>query len=198
MTFLFHVGRQWRGVADVPRSAVSSMLQTRITVILFTLGVCWANAAENAGEPDFARFPNTPAFRNVLAGQTNAAQYFKNVLAISAFCGNDLTVAKYVVTESGEQHDCRLVYYDVEASMISARGCRSNLLSEAKLKLLRAAISELPHENQAPPISRLVIVSFRDGTNWTTQTYDGDRLSKAMCDIYDVVGERYVTKRKRQ
>ena len=36
------------------------------------------------------------------------------------------------------------------------------------------------------------------GTNWTTQTYDGERLPKAMRDIYDIIGERYVSKGKRQ
>ena len=63
-------------------------------------------------------------------------------------------------------------------------------LSDTNLTSLRAAIRELPAESVLPPIERLVIVSFRDGTNWVTRSYDDDALPKPMRRIYDIIGEQ--------
>jgi hypothetical protein len=63
---------------------------------------------------------------------------------------------------------------------------RGGQLSETDLKTLRAAMRDLPPESVSPPIERLVIVSFRDGTNWVTRSYDTGNLPKSMCPIYDI------------
>jgi len=37
---------------------------------------------------------------------------------------------------------------------------------------------------------RLVVVSFAEGTNWITQSYDNQKLPQAMRKICDIIGER--------
>ena len=73
---------------------------------------------------------------------------------------------------------------DVRASldMISLFGplkCHSTpeQLSETDLTSLRSAIHDLPAESVSPPIERLIIVSFREGTNWVTRSYRFDLAS---------------------
>jgi hypothetical protein len=51
-------------------------------------------------------------------------------------------------------------------------------LPEAQLKALLSAIRVLPPTNALPPIDDLVIVSFRQGTNWITRTYNKRNLPK--------------------
>ena len=64
-------------------------------------------------------------------------------------------------------------------------------LPEAQLKALPSAIRELPPTNALPSIDDLVIVSFRQGTNWITRTYDKrnlpkpvERISQIRTDLY--------------
>jgi hypothetical protein len=71
---------------------------------------------------------------------------------------------------------------------------RSTQLSARGLNSLRSAISERPSHSQLPPIGRLVVINFSDGTNWITRSYDSQSLPNAVRKIYDVIGETLETK----
>ena len=111
-----------------------------------------------------------------------------DLLAISAFPHGGVYAIEYSVTEGGQEYDCRDVYnWAIQADQWKQ-------LSETNLTALRSAIRELPAASVSPPIERLVIVSFRDSTNWVTRSYDSSTLPKPMRQIYDIVGERFESK----
>jgi hypothetical protein len=145
-----------------------------------------AKAQEQSPTPDFSNFPQTESFRAFLRSQTNAAEHLQrgDLVAISAFPKGDGIALQYVVTEEGQESDTRNVF------SWARQASHWRQLSEAELNNLRSAIHELPVESKSPPVERLVIVSFREGTNWLTRSYDRDALPKSMRQIYDVIGER--------
>ena len=120
-----------------------------------------------------------------------AKDWGKDLLAISAFPNGGVFAIQYVVAASGKERDYRSVYH------WATQNLRTQQLSELDLKRLQAAIHELPSESMSPPINRLVIVSFREGTNWITSSYDTDTLPKPMRRIYDIIGERFESKQER-
>jgi hypothetical protein len=151
----------------------------------------YAPAADTPAAPDFSSYPQTAAFLYFTRGHANASWHLHqrtNLLAISAFHRGDDCALQYFVTESGQESDYRDVYdWAKQAS-------QRKQLSETNLTGLRAALRDLPPQNLSPPIERLVIVSFRDGTNWVTRSYDSIALPKAMRQIYEIVGERFESK----
>ena len=161
--------------------------------ILIVLVLESAHAADKVAPPDFSSYPQTESFRYYLSFQTNVTLNLQhtNLLAISAFPSDDRFAIEYSITESGQEYDCRDVYdWAIQADQWKQ-------LSETNLAALHSAIGELPAESVSPPIERLVIVSFRDGTNWVTRSYDSDSLPKPMRQIYEIVGERFESKQNR-
>jgi len=162
------------------------MLQCCV-ILLMSLGAATgspssleAPAQAQSPAPDFSNYPQTESFRFYLRSQTNAAEHLQraNLLAISAFPMGDRFALQYVVTEAGRESDHRQVYnWAIQAS-------HWRQLSEADLNNLRSAIRELPVESWSPPVERLVIVSFREGTNWVTRSYDSAALPKSMRTIH--------------
>jgi len=164
-----------------------------ILAILFMLALEPAYAADKVALPDFSSYPQTSSFSAYLSFHTNAAWNLQhtNLLAISAFPQGGAFAIEYSVTDGGSEYDCRNVYnWALQAE-------HSKQLSETNLTTLRSAIRELPAASVSPPIDRLVIVSFRDGTNWVTRSYDSGSLPKPMRRIYDIIGERFETKQTR-
>ena len=169
------------------------MIQRCVIVLIF-LGAAAGSpssldppARAQSPAPDFSNYPQTESFGFYLRSQTNAAEHLQraDLLAISAFPRGDRYALQYVVTEAGQESDVRNVYsWALQAS-------HWRPLSEAELNNLRSAINELPVESKSPPVERLVIVSFREGTNWVTRSYDSDALPKSMRQIYDIIGERF-------
>jgi hypothetical protein len=167
-------------------------LLTRITTAAFILLTVAAVGAGEATAPDFSSYPQTDSFRHFLSGHTNATWHLQrtNLLALSAFPSGDRFALQYFVAENGQESDYRDVYnWAIQAS-------HWKQLSEEDLTNLRSALRELPAASTSPPIERLVIVSFRKGTNWVTRSYDCATLPKAMRQIYEIVGERSETKDK--
>ena len=151
-----------------------------------------ARAGEKSVAPDFSRYPQTESFRHYLS-ITNAVWMLQhtNLLAISAFPNGSVYALQYFVTETGQEYDCRNVYnWAIQAS-------NRKQLSEPELTSLRSAIRELPAGSVSPPIERLVVVSFRAGTNWVTRSYESTAPPQSMRQIYDIVGERFESKEKR-
>ena len=143
-------------------------------------------SAASMAAPDFSKYPKTQAFRHYLHSNTNAARHrqHSDLLAISAFPSGDSFALQYSVTESGYESDYQFIY------SWSARGVKSKQLSETNLTALKTAINQLPVNCASPPTERLVLVSFLDGTNWITRSYDGAALPAPMIQIYEIVGER--------
>ena len=168
-------------------------MHPRCTIFVLALGLLSAPAAEKVAAPDLSRYPQTDAFLAHTSGHTNSAANLAetNLLAISAFFrANDRTCLHYSVSESGYARNSRYVYrWSIQAT-------HEKQLTDAELKSLRSALRELPTESVSPPLERLLIISFRDSTNWVMRSYDRGALPTAMRQIYDIIGERFETKRK--
>ena len=180
-----------RRLAPVADLALASLAMRKILVILWVFAFASLRAEDKAAAPDFSKYPQTESFRYYLSGHTNAAWQLQrtNLLIISAFPGGDRHALQYFVTESGQEGDYRNVY------KWAIQALHSNQLSETNLASLRLAIRDLPAASTSPPIERLVIVSFREGTNWVTRSYDSGTLPKSMRQIYDIIGERFESRK---
>jgi hypothetical protein len=163
-----------------------------VIVIMLILALESPCAQRDPEAPNFSIYSQSESFRYHLRSQTDAAAHLRdsNLMAISAFPSGDRFALRYVVTESGQEVDYREVYN--WASQASHR----RQLSEIELGSLRAALKELPLESESPPIERLVIVSFREGDNWVTRSYDSAMLPNPMQRIYDIIGERFESTRR--
>ncbi len=162
-----------------------------IFVILSILALESVRGGDNGVVPDFSSYPQTPAFKDYLLTNTNAALHLgqKNLLVISEFptAGRGAAL-EYFVSESGKarsQWDC----FDW-----AIQGTQRKQLSETNLASLRAAIRALPAQSVAPPLERLIIVSFREGSNWITRSFDTATLPEPMRQIYRIIGERRRTR----
>ena len=161
--------------------------------ILLMFAIESLHAADKASAPDFSKYPQTASFVACTRGHTNAAWHLHqrtNLLAITAYPAGGRCAHQYFVTESGRESDHPNVYSFLQ-------GSHSKQLSNTNLTSLRAAIRELPAESVLPPIERLVIVSFREGTNWVTRSYDDEALPKPMRQIYDIIGGQSESKNER-
>ena len=162
--------------------------------ILLMFAIEWVHAADKVSVPDFSKYPQTVSFVACTRWHTNAAWHLHqrtNLLAITAYPAGGRCAYRHIVTESGQESDQRNFYNPV------IQTSHRKQLSDTNLTSLRAAIRELPAESVLPPIERLVIVSFRDGTNWVTRSYDDDALPKPMRQIYDIIGEQSESKNER-
>lgn len=166
-------------------------MQAVITILLFLVfAMRCARAGDASPAPDFSQYPQTDAFRSFISSQTNANLNLiqrTNLLTIVSFYNGDRIGLEYSVTETGQESDVRLVYD------WAAQASHWKQLSENQLKDLRSTIKELPSQSVLPPVERLVVVSFKDGTNWITRAYDQTNLPPAMHKVYGLVGERFET-----
>ena len=155
--------------------------------------------------PDLSGYPQTYSFRHYVSVHTNAVLkdpylagswdlQHTNLLVISAFPDGDRYAVEYFVTESGLESDRRRAEGVLDGAIQSPHWKQ---LSETNLTNLRLAIRQVPENSVPPPIERLVIVSFREGTNWITRSYDSAALPKPMRQIYDIIGERFESKKEK-
>ena len=136
--------------------------------------------------PDFSRHPQTEAFKYFVEWQTNAEWHREqtNLLAITAFDGNDRSAWQYWVNGDGLEGDV-LTQYDWAHKALGQKQLSATAMNE-----LRAALGQLPSANATPPIERLAIVSWRQGTNWLTTSYDREALPAGMRKIHELIGDR--------
>jgi hypothetical protein len=157
-------------------------------IILFlALAIKITRADDTTLPPDFSKYPQTDAFKAFISNQTNAVGNLArtNLLTMVCFLGSDKVGLEYTVNENGQESDVRDVYnWAYQAS-------HWKQLSDDQIKDLHSAIKALPTKNVLPPIRQLVVVSFKDSTNWITRSYDQTNLPTAMRKIYDIVGERF-------
>jgi hypothetical protein len=153
------------------------------TILLFALAVQIACADDKTSAPDFSQYQHADNFRQIVSVQTNVVWQLNqqtNILAITDFdYGNDRVVDQYFVSENGKGYSWRWV-----PNWAHQPGKKiKQLFSEADLTNLESAVKEFPSQNSTPPVERLVIVSFKSGTNWITRTYDRQSLPKAMLNV---------------
>jgi hypothetical protein len=161
--------------------------------LIFAILCCFALAPAWAADPitpDFSGYPQTLAVRTYVASHTNAAWHAGRIFAMTEFIDGGRIGRKYEVNGAGQQADeqCSVPIPQTFGYTIHAP------LPEAQLKALHSAISELPPTNAMPPINDLLIVSFLQGTNWITRTYDRRSLSKAMEQIFQIRTNLYLGK----
>jgi hypothetical protein len=180
------VGCIWGGAPLSPNAANFDV--RLILVILFCFPLTRARAGDTPTSPDFSSYPQDYEFRLFLSAQTNGAWHLGrgNLLAIAEFPTGVDSARESYVTESGKE------YHRIVDFGFAVKASGSKQLSEADLRTLRSAIRDLPATNASPPIARLIIVSFHQGTNWITRTYDSGRLPQAMRQIQGAIGERWV------
>lgn len=157
-----------------------------IFVILFVLAFESVRADDKLAAPDFLKYPQSAAFQYCIGSHTNAAWNLQrtNLLMITESPEGGRCAIQYFVTESGNERAHANVYD------MPNQASKGRQISETNLRTLRSAILQLPAENMSPPVERLVIVSFRAGTNWITRSYDYDALPEPMRRIYDIVRDR--------
>ncbi len=137
--------------------------------------------------PDFSPYWKTGFFSYFISGHTNSAAR-TNLLLMTAFFSGTVAL-QYVVKTNGMECDY--------AEVVPFRGCMAGhqkQLSDADLKRLREAIRKFPPYDRSPPIGNLMVVSFRRGTNWTTQSYRWDSPPLPVRDALDIIGERFETR----
>jgi hypothetical protein len=120
-------------------------------------------------------------FRVQLSWQTKATEHVERILATSEF--------GYPFPDTLESYLSAYQYEIIgrqEMRLISYSPSTSDELSETQLAAVIAAIGELPHTNALPPIEHLLLVSFQQGTNWVTHSYDRRAPPKAMEKIFQV------------
>jgi hypothetical protein len=156
-------------------------------ILLFALTVQLVRADDKISAPDFSNYSQTEAFRFFIGAQTNASLNLQhsNMLTMVSFMGGDRVGLMYSVNELGQEFDVRFVYD------WAAQASHSKQLTNDQIKDLRSAIKELPAKSILPPIGQLVVVSFKENTNWVTRSYDQTNLPTAMQKIYDIIGERF-------
>jgi hypothetical protein len=158
-----------------------------LVVGLFT--ACTHLQLESITLTDFSKYPQTAAFCHFLNVQTNAFLHTQesDLLAITSFHRRDDVALCYLVKLNGYDYDVRSCYDWAE------QADHEKQLSRADMKRLRVAIGELPATYATPPIERLLLVSFRQGTNWLTRSYDRMAAPEAMLKIYAIIEERFET-----
>jgi hypothetical protein len=152
-----------------------------ILSILFAASLVPVKASDGAA-PDFSNYPHTQWFTSHVYWQTNALAHLpeKRLLWLTEFpCGDGSAFQSYVA-ESGREY---MGLY----TELATYGGHYRELSTNQLQALRSALRELPSTNASPPIESLVVLSFREGTNWITRTYDTDALPKPMGQIYRIM-----------
>jgi hypothetical protein len=161
-------------------------------VLLFSGGLAPALTGDQPTPPDMSSYPQTEAFRRYVDGQTNGAPHVQHLLAISEFSHAGLVADRYELTEHGTQLYESMTIRPEGPIFGTGSGPISPKLTETQLKAVASAIYELTPTNALPPIDELVLVSFRQGTNWITHSYDKRSLPQAMRQIYDIRRRKWV------
>jgi hypothetical protein len=167
----------------------------RLVFVLFlSCGVAPALAGDPSKAPAMSTYPRSALFRNYVDGQMNGTQHVQHLLVISEFGDAGLTAKSYVLPKDGKQY-YRTVSLSPPAKLgppILEGGSQfTPSLDETELSAMASAIHEMPATNALPPVDDLVLVSFHQGTNWVTHSYDKRALPKVIGQIYVIRQDRF-------
>lgn len=148
-----------------------------------------ALASEREVNPDLSRYAKTEGFRWFLNCHTNVSDLDSRatLIRISVFWKDDQRARQYVVDRSGEESDARYISNSKTWGHELGGG---RTLSKQEFASLKRAIAKLPIESASPPINRLVLVTFNNGKDWVTRSYDKRALPSALRLIIHIVGEQ--------
>lgn len=136
------------------------------------LACAWAG--DEATAPEFSRYPQTDPFQVNLQRQTNAAVHTYHILAVCEFGSDVAWASRFEVGDHGAIRRLESGYFQFK------------IVSETELAAVVAAIPALPRTNTYPPLEHLFLVSFHEGTNWVTHSYDKRTPPKAMASIFEL------------
>jgi len=150
----------------------------------------------NAG-PDLSMYAQSEVFKEAMILHTNATWNLQqtNILVMSVFLA-PAVVQQIYVNQAGAKRERTWWTFNLRGDGNAA--FNATQLPEEKIQSLRAAINEIPTQNESPPIGRLVIVSFPNGPNWITRCYDSGALPKPMRRMGDLLGVTFETKARPQ
>jgi hypothetical protein len=155
------------------------------TVLLLALAVSCGRADDHSSGPDFSKYQQTSVLKTIVSVHNNIDWQLNqrsNILAVTDFAwGNAKIADEYFISVNGNGYSWCLTGEGHSGGKRIA-----SLHSAEALKRLTAAIDELPLKDSAPPVERLVVVSFKSGTNWVTHLYDRQSLPKAMLNICEI------------
>jgi hypothetical protein len=138
----------------------------------------------------WAKYPSTAALQAFRTGHHPPSRGTgpTPILVMTWFLNGDRVALSYRVDSSGYKSDSRIVHdWAVQAT-------RKKQLSRAELQALYAHLDQLPESAAPPPLSRLVVASFRRGGQWTTRCYDSAALPCPLKAVVQLLGERSETK----
>ena len=134
--------------------------------------------------PSFRKY-RSEAFVYWIGEQTNVARNFQdsNFLAMtSSLTPQGSAYYRYFVKLNGQ------IFQDENRYNWSTEDWRHGQLSDAQFATLTSAIRELPARFDTPPGERLLIVSFRDGSNWVTRSFDKKSPPPSLTNIFNLIG----------
>lgn len=151
-----------------------------VVLLCFTLTSMLAGDQEAA--PNFSRYGNGLLWES-MEMETESSDWHllwnSNVVVMSEFRRGGIVAVKWCVDDAGADKYVTFNILDMHSS--------NGHVSQPKLETLRAAIRGLPATNALPPIDDLLIVSFRQGTNRITRSYDKRAPSKSASQIHDLI-----------
>lgn len=130
-------------------------------------------------DPTFAMYWLAPHRHN---GGGLRHKKWEPLLALTTFHEN--CVLEYFTGPQGENYSHR----NTGMAMQNTQGKE---LKPQDITRLRGLFKELPATNAQPVLNRLVLLSYRDGTNWITRAFDNGDRPKPLQEIFQVIGERW-------
>jgi hypothetical protein len=160
-------------------------------VFALVTGLVSALAGGQQTAPAAPEDPQTEALRHYMDSQTNAAHNTNLMLVVSEFISTNAAV-RYSLTDHWQEHWRTIGFCSGGMQIESGNGPFHHKLREQHIQAMESAILELPSTNAVPPFDELVLVSFRQGTNWITRSYDKRSLPKALRQIDDIRRAQWV------
>lgn len=130
-------------------------------------------------DPTFARYWLAPHRQEPGDGMRHQ---WETLLALTTF--HERYVLEYFAGAKGESYSHR-------NSGMSRSNTQGKELKPEDITRLRGLFKELPATNAQPVLNRLVLLSYRDGTNWITRAFDNGDRPKPLQEIFQVIGERW-------
>ena len=151
---------------------------------MLLLGGLWLANQKRQQTPAYLlrQYPRTANFDIVMQNHLHPApaklfqsDWFSDNTTGSAMCAIALTGAE-ICTDSNNRIDTTGLF---------------SSLAPAQLARFQTALRALPPgETAAPPLSRLLIVSFRDGQSWHTRLYDRKHPPAQLVRLSEIAGFR--------
>lgn len=154
-------------------------------ILVLASGLESALAGEHATAPYALGGPQPEAFGLYVDMQANPNLHTNHILVISEF-RHATSAELYELTKQRQQQQIAVCITPDGYWVGCGCGPSPRNLTEPQIRAIESATLRLPPTNALPPINERVLVSFRQGTNWLTHSYDKRSLPQAMHQIYEI------------